>query len=107
MNFCGAGDPVQVMVTKRDADGILTRTPLEHRIYLGAAAGDGPARANWACWLGHTAKLGCGFCIFSGVAGPGGGVYFRGYAEPCLQEAGSNEGNMCLFNDQLVHLSDK
>ena len=101
------GEPLEVVVTTQNAAGMLTRSLLDHTIFLSAAVADGPARAKWALWLGHSAKCGCGYCVFSGVAGAGGGIYFKGYNEPSVQQQGPNEGEACHFDDPIVQLTDR
>lgn len=78
------GAPLVVTEHKLSADEkTIEQHVFGHTILLGGVFGDSPGIKKVAQWLSHAAYLGCGYCWLRGTkAGPRGGMYFKGYAEP-------------------------
>jgi hypothetical protein len=74
-------------------------------LWLLGAYGDTPFRAKLANWLGHTAILGCGFCVFEGVSA-GRGTHYPGYSEPHkFVRTARFEGQSFLAGDETLFLN--
>lgn len=67
-------------VTLNEYQGNDDNVSVPQTLWLLGAFGDSPFRQKLSCWLGHSAYLGCGWCIFEGWHS--GGMYFKGYSEP-------------------------
>jgi hypothetical protein len=97
------------------ADGSITTTQLCHKPFLGAFHADSPGRAKFAYWLGMTAYLMCGWCIYQGTraaagfTGKGGKCqYMKGYASPTLQtKPGKFTGKTIKMNRAGLKLTEE
>ena len=67
---------------KKDADGVISKSEINHNVVLAGIYADTPARKKLNTWMGHSAYLGCGDCMLLGNCGPTRyGMYFQGYEE--------------------------
>lgn len=112
------GTPLIVTEHKLSADHkTIDQRTFGHTILLGGVFGDSPGIKKLAQWLSHAAYLGCGYCWLRGTkAGAGGGMYFKGYAEPTsyghfepgeFEQLGAHhqQARKALCGDPCTHLS--
>mgnify|MGYP003449440870 FL=1 len=60
-----------------------TQETLVHRIILGGVLGDTPARQKVAGLTGHSAKMGCPYCVSNATPIAGYSTsYWRGFSQP-------------------------
>lgn len=78
--FAPAGEGCAV-VEHVVVDGKVEQRESVHHVLLGAVYGDTPGVRKLALWLGHSAYLGCGYCLLMGVRLEGA-VRFLGYLSP-------------------------